>query len=444
MKNLQIVVLAAGHGTRMVSDVPKVLHLLGGRPVLHYPLELAKNLSSTKTVLVVSPTLKDIQTPFQHETVIQHPARGTGDALKCALPLLKPEGYVLVLYGDTPLIQQETLEQMIRLCEKQPETAIILLGMRPENPKGYGRLMTNSKGELKEVIEEKDLNPSQKAIPLCNSGVMLIRADLLESFLNALTPSNASQEYYLTDCVQRANLEGYTCLIVEGSASELRGINTRKDLAETELSLQNRWREKIMSEGVTLIDPQTTYFSYDTKIACDVIIHPCVVLGPKVMIEKGAQIFSFSQLSDTYVGSQAQVGPFAHLRGGVHLEEKAEIGNFVEVKKSRFRVNSKAKHLSYIGDTDVGSKANIGAGTITCNYDGFQKFETQIGENVLIGSNSSLIAPLSIGDHAIVGAGSVVTENIKSSDLYVSRSQQTVLDKGADRFREKRLQRKDT
>src|SRR3989338_6652522 len=171
MKNLQIVVLAAGHGTRMMSDLPKVLHLLGGRPVLHYPLELAESLSSTKTLLIVSPTLKDIQTPFQHETVIQHPARGTGDALKCALPLLKPAGHVLILYGDTPLIQQETLKKMLRLSEKQPETAIILLGMRPENPKGYGRLMTNSKGELKEVIEKKDLNPSQKAIPLCNSGV---------------------------------------------------------------------------------------------------------------------------------------------------------------------------------------------------------------------------------------------------------------------------------
>lgn len=443
MNDLQIVVLAAGHGTRMKSELPKILHLLGGRPVLHYALDLAQNLHPKETILVVSPSLQDIKTPFKYQAVIQHPAQGTGDAVKCALPHLKPEGHVLVLYGDTPLIQKETLHKMISLCQKHPETAVTVLGMRPDNPENYGRLILNPEGHLEEIIEEKDLNPSQKSISLCNSGVMLIRGDLLDSLLKALTCHNAGNEYYLTDIIQGARQKGYTCRVVEGEAHEFIGINTRQDLAQAENALQARWRHKAMNEGVTLLDPQTTYFSYDTKIAPDVRIHPCVVFGPEVVIEKGAEILSFCQISKAFIGSRALVGPFAHLRGGVHLDEEVEIGNFVEVKKSHFRAKAKAKHLSYIGDADVGSKTNVGAGTITCNYDGFNKFETRIGESVSIGSNSSLIAPLSIGDHAIIGAGSVITQDIKSRDLVVSRSEQKAFEKGADKYREKRVKGKD-
>ncbi|OJW54009.1 MAG: UDP-N-acetylglucosamine diphosphorylase/glucosamine-1-phosphate N-acetyltransferase [Alphaproteobacteria bacterium 41-28] len=443
MNNLQILILSAGHGTRMKSDVPKILHPLGGRPVLHYVLDLVHLMTPQEVVLVVSPLLKDIKTPFVHQTVVQHPAQGTGDAVKCALPFLKTTGHVLVLYGDTPLIRQETLDRMISASHSHPERAVIVLGMRPLDKQNYARLLLNEKGELEEIIEDRDLTPSQKEISLCNSGVMLIRGDLLESLLSALTPQNAAQEYYLTDLVKIARQRGYTCDFVEGEASEFMGINTRQDLAQAEAYLQDRWRNKAMAEGVTLMDPKTIYFSYDTKLASDVTLHPHVIFGPGVEIEKGAEILSFCRLSESHVGPYALVGPFAHLRGGVHLQEKAEIGNFVEVKKSTFGPKAKAKHLSYIGDADIGSQANIGAGTITCNYDGFSKFKTQIGEGVFIGSNSSLVAPLSIGDYAIIGAGSVVTQDVESRALAIARGNQSTFDKGADKFREKRKKGKD-
>jgi bifunctional UDP-N-acetylglucosamine pyrophosphorylase/glucosamine-1-phosphate N-acetyltransferase len=443
MNHLQIVVLAAGHGTRMKSDLPKILHSLGGRPILDYVLDLAHQMNPQDVVLVVSPPLKDIQTPFKHKTVVQHPAQGTGDAVKWALPHLSQKGHILILFGDTPLIQKETLDRMLSLAEEQPETAVILLGMHPYDMQNYARLILNKDGGLEEVVEYKDLMPNQKEISLCNSGVALVRGDLLSPLLSSLTPNNAAQEYYLTDLVKIARTKGYSCRVVEGEATEFMGINTRQDLARAEAVLQNRWKNKAMTEGVTLLDPSTTSLSFDTKFSFDVILHPFVVVGPGVTIEKGVEILPFCRLSNTHVGPQAIVGPFAHLRDGVYLHEKVEIGNFVEVKNSTFGSQAKAKHLSYIGDTSVGAKTNIGAGTITCNYDGFNKSKTLIGEGVFIGSNSSLVAPLSIGDYAIVGAGSVVIEDVKSRALALARSSQTSYEKGADKFREKRLKRKD-
>ncbi|MBY0293625.1 MAG: bifunctional UDP-N-acetylglucosamine diphosphorylase/glucosamine-1-phosphate N-acetyltransferase GlmU [Alphaproteobacteria bacterium] len=443
MKKLQIVVLAAGHGMRMKSDLPKILHHLGGRPVLHYVLDLAHRMTPQELVLVVSPSLKDIQTPFAHKTVVQHPAQGTGDAVKWALPYLKPEGYVLILASDTPLIRKKTLERMLSLAYDYPETAVILLGMRPKDKKNYGRLVLNEEGGLEEVIEDKDLSSAQKDIPLCNSGVVLVRGDLLNPLLSALTANNANKEYYLPDLVKISRQKGYVCAVIEGETSEFLGINTRQDLAQAENFLQKQWRNQAMEEGATLIDPKTIYFSYDTKLATDVKLHPFVVLGPGVDIEKGAEILSFCKLSNAHIGPYAIVGPFAHLRDKVHLAEKAEIGNFVEVKKSTFGSKAKAKHLSYIGDAYIGSKANIGAGTITCNYDGFSKSKTQIGEGAFIGSNSSLVAPLSIGDYAVVGAGSVITQDVESRALTIARSHQKNLKEGADKLRQKRSQRKD-
>ncbi len=438
MNQLQIVVLAAGHGTRMKSDIPKILHPLGGRPVLHYVLDLAWGVAPKEIVLVVSPALKGIQTPFKHQTVVQHPARGTGDAVKWALPHLKPEGFVLVLFGDTPLIRQETIETMLALAQRKSDLAVILLGMCPKDKQNYARLVLNDKGELEEVIEFNDLKGNQHEIALCNSGVALIRGDLLESLLASLTPNNAANEYYLTDLVKIARGKGYTCGVVEGNASEFMGINTRGDLSLAEATLQDRWRDKAMTEGVTLLDPKTTYFSYDTKLETDVTIHACVVFGPGVEIKKGAEVLSFCRISDSHIGAKAVVGPFAHLRGGVILHEAAEIGNFVEVKKSTFGTKAKAKHLSYIGDTEIGAESNIGAGTITCNYDGFRKSKTSIGTGVFIGSNTSLVAPISIGDYAMVGAGSVVTQNVESGHLALARAAQTTIEKGAEKFREKR------
>jgi bifunctional UDP-N-acetylglucosamine pyrophosphorylase/glucosamine-1-phosphate N-acetyltransferase len=443
ISELQVVVLAAGQGTRMKSDIPKILHPLGGRPILYYTLDLAHQMTPKKVILVVNPSLKDIDTPFAHQTVVQHSAQGTGDAVKWALPQVKKEGYVLILFGDTPLILKETLDLMINLAHAHPEMAVILLGMHPLDKKNYARLVLNETGDLEEVIEPKDLTPSQEQISLCNSGVMLARGDLLESLLFGLKPNNAAKEYYLTDLVKIARLEGHTCGIVEGDFSEFMGINTRKDLANAESILQDRWRNKAMAEGITLVDPQNTYLSYDTKLEPDVTLHPFVVLGTGVKIEKGSEILPFCRLSDTTVGPQAIVGPFAHLRGGTHLLEKAEVGNFVEVKNSTLGSKAKAKHLSYIGDTDMGAKANVGAGTITCNYDGFRKSKTYIGEGAFIGSNSSLVAPLSIGDYAIVGAGSIVTQDVESHALVIARSKQTNFEKGATKFREKRNKREE-
>jgi bifunctional UDP-N-acetylglucosamine pyrophosphorylase/glucosamine-1-phosphate N-acetyltransferase len=443
IKDLQVVVLAAGQGTRMKSDIPKILHPLGGRPVLHYVLDLAHQMSPQKVVLVLNPSLKELDTSFAHHNVVQYPAQGTGDGVKWALPHVKKEGHVLILFGDTPLILKETLDRMLGLAYSRPEMAVIVLGMRPFDKQNYARLILNEKEEVEEIIEYKDLTPSQKDISLCNSGVMLVRADLLESFLSVLKPNNAAKEYYLTDLVKISHLAGYACGIVEGEASEFMGINTRQDLAKAESVLQDRWREKAMAEGVTLVDPQTIYLSFDTQFESDVILHPFVVLGTNVKIEKGAQILSFCKLSHTLVGPQSLVGPFAHLRGGVHLHEGAEVGNFVEVKKSVFGKKAKAKHLSYIGDTTMGAKANVGAGTITCNYDGYRKFQTTIGEGVFIGSNSSLVAPVTIGDYAIVGAGSVITKNIESYDLGIARGKQINLEKGATKVREKRNTREE-
>lgn len=443
MRNLQIVILAAGHGTRMKSTTPKILHHLGGRPVLHYVFDLAQNLTSEKSILVSSPALKEYEIPFPHHCVIQDPAQGTGDAVKFALPYLKEEGHVLVLFGDTPLVQKETVERVLEYANNKPDVAIVLLGMRPLDKQKYARLIVNERNELTEVVEHKDLTDAQREISLCNSGVMLVRADLLRDLLSSLTPQNKAQEYYLTDLVKIACAKGYTCGFVEGEASEFMGINTRYDLSCAERVLQNRWRMKAMEEGVTLFDPETIYLSYDTKLAADVEIHPFVVFGPGVTLESGAQVLSFCRISQSHLGENSVVGPFAHLRGGVSLQEKAEVGNFVEVKKSTFGPQAKAKHLSYIGDTKIGSKANIGAGVITCNYDGFQKSKTLVGEGAFVGSNSSLIAPLSIGDYAMVAAGSVVTKDVEKGDLTIARTLQTTIEKGADKFREKCQKRRD-
>lgn len=443
MSLLQVAVLAAGHGTRMKSDTPKILHVLGGRPVVHYSLDLAHQMNPQQVMLVVSPALQNIQTPFTHKTVVQDPAQGTGDAVKCALPHLKNDGHVLILYGDTPLVSKDVLDRMLSLAHTQPEMAVIVLGMTPEDKQKYARLHLNDRHELEEIIEYKDLQPSQHNIALCNSGVMLIRGDLIESLIAELTPNNAANEYYLTDVVKIARQKGYICGVVEGEAAEFMGINTRQDLAMAEAALQNRWRQQAMSAGVTLIDPAQVYFSYDTTYESDVTIHPFVTMGPGVRIEKGAEILSFCRLSQTTVGPQCTVGPFAHFRAGVHLHEGVEIGNFVEIKNSTFEPQAKAKHLSYIGDATVGKKTNIGAGTITCNYDGFNKFTTRIGKEVFIGSNSSLIAPLSIGDHAIVGAGSTITQNVEEGALVIARSKQVNFDNKATEFRIKRTKRED-
>jgi len=441
---LEVVILAAGQGKRMKSVLPKIFHPLGGRPVIEYAIETANSLKPQKTVLVISPILEQYDFPKVDATVIQDPAQGTGDAVKFALPELACDGDVLILFGDTPLVTTETLRRLLDKKDQEKDLGVFVLGMIPEGSHSYARLKTTADGYLDAIVEDKDTNEDEKKITLCNSGVMLIEGKLLKDLLPKITPNNAQGEYYLTDLVKLAKDAGRKCGYVTGQEEEFMGINSREDLATVEMLLQNQWRRKFMSEGVTLRDPSSVYFSYDTEIAHDVTLHPGVVFGPKVKIETGAEILPYCRIFDSTIGPRAVVGPFAHLRPGTKLDEKAEIGNFVEVKKSHFKKGAKAKHLAYIGDTEVGRKANIGAGTITANYDGFSKYKTKIGDHVLIGSNSTLVAPVDVDADAIVGAGSVITEDVPEGSLSLARGRQVNLEGRATLFREEHSKKKES
>ena len=441
---LEVVILAAGQGKRMKSVLPKIFHPLGGRPVIEYVIETANTLKPAKTVLVISPVLTQYSFSNVSAVVVQEPAQGTGDAVKFALPELGCQGDVLVLFGDTPLVTPQTLQQLLAKKEKDPGLGVLVLGMILQGAHSYARLKTTPEGYLDAIVEDKDANDEEKKITLCNSGVMLVEGALLKELLPQLTSNNAQGEYYLTDLVKLAKAAGHKCGYVTGEEEEFMGINSREDLATVEMLLQNQWRKRFMDEGVTLRDPSSAYFSYDTEIAHDVTLHPGVVLGPKVKIETGVEILPYCRISESHIGPWAVVGPFAHLRHGVKLDEKAEIGNFVEVKKSHFKKGAKAKHLAYIGDAEVGEKTNIGAGTITANYDGFSKYKTKIGDRVLIGSNSTLIAPVDIEAEAIVAAGSVITEDVSSGTMALARGRQVNLEGRATTFREAHQKKKES
>jgi len=435
---LQTVILAAGQSKRMKSNISKVMHDLCGRSVIDYVFETVGNLQSQNTILVTNPDMAQREWPKGIEVAVQNPARGTADALKCALPHLNDEGFVLVIFGDTPLILEETLNAVV--AQGQKGCDVVVLGMDPFDPAGYGRLVVDENDRLLAIVEDRDLSSDQRENPnlLCNSGVMLIKASQVRFLLEHIEPNNAQGEYYLTDVVKVANAHGMTCGVIEGDEEEFQGINTREDLARISCTLQNRWLRDAMSEGVTLVDPSSVILSYDTVIAPDVTIHPHVVFGPGVTVEEGAEILPFCYLTDCHIGRHTKVGPFAHLRGDSRLEEKSEVGNFVELKKTTLGVGAKAKHLSYLGDALIDSKANIGAGTITCNYDGFNKFVTRIGEGAFVGTNCSLVAPLTIGAGAIIGAGSVITQDVGQDVLALTRSEQTNVEGGAVSFRMKR------
>ncbi|MBL0942397.1 MAG: bifunctional UDP-N-acetylglucosamine diphosphorylase/glucosamine-1-phosphate N-acetyltransferase GlmU [Alphaproteobacteria bacterium] len=445
--HLMTVILAAGKGTRMVSDLPKVCHALGGRPMLAYVLDVARKLESVKIVTVIGPDMPVVESivdefskthDLKIETVIQKTQQGTGHALMTAQDHLKGfEGNVLVLFGDTPLITHSTLEKLVSFKNAASETTIILMGIRPEDPLCYGRISLKPGGDVEAIIEHADATTEQLQNPLCNSGVMLIDGKALLGLLAKLTCNNANKEYYLTDLVSIANLQGLRVEFVEAQADELAGINTRQDLAAAEKILQNHWRQQAMAKGATLIDPETVFFSYDTQLGRDVKIEPNVIFGPGVCVRNQVTIRAFCRIEGALIEDNAIVGPFAHLRPETHIGQKVRIGNFVEVKKSKIREGAKVNHLSYIGDCDMGARTNIGAGTITCNYDGFQKFQTVIGEQVSIGANTSLIAPVEIGNKAVIGAGSVVTRKVSPDSLAYSRAPQQELIGGGARYRRK-------
>jgi bifunctional UDP-N-acetylglucosamine pyrophosphorylase/glucosamine-1-phosphate N-acetyltransferase len=418
------IVLAAGEGTRMRSAKPKVLHEICGRAMIAHVLDALRPLGPAETVVVLAPGTASVATAVAPaKAAIQHPARGTGDAVRAAEGALTAAvDTVVVLYGDTPLLRTETLERL--LAARRDGAAIAVAGMRPADPSPYGRLVEDGEGGIARIVEAKDATAEEAAIGLCNGGIMAIDATRLFDLVGRIGCNNAKGEYYLTDIVAIANADGLACRIVELPAEDVLGVNTRAELAEAEAVMQRRLRARAMANGATLVAPETVFLSADTIFGRDVVVEPNVVFGPGVTVGDDVRIRSFSHLDGAEIGNCAIVGPYARLRPGAVLERDVHVGNFVEVKATRIGAGAKANHLSYLGDSEIGAGSNIGAGTITCNYDGFNKHRTMIGAGTFIGSNATLVAPVSIGDGAFVAAGSVVTRDVPADSLTIGRGAQ--------------------
>jgi bifunctional UDP-N-acetylglucosamine pyrophosphorylase/glucosamine-1-phosphate N-acetyltransferase len=442
---LLIVVLAAGEGTRMQSALPKVLHKIGGRPMLGHVLGVAQSLAEQSVAVVVGPdmgavreeTLKEISSAHVY---LQSERKGTADALLAAREALSQHsGDVLVLYGDTPLLTTPTLERVLGALDMG--AGIAVLGFEAGDPTGYGRLLCDGPW-LTEIREEKDASAEERRLTLCNSGVMAFRLDDLEGALGRIENNNAKGEYYLTDIIEIAGRDGVRSAAVVCAEDEVMGVNSREQLAAAEAVFQRRKRREVMQGGATLIAPESVWLSWDTKIGRDVVIEPNVFLGPGVVIEDGAEIKANTYAENAHIGVGARIGPFARLRPGADIGANARVGNFVELKNARLREGAKANHLAYLGDADIGAGSNIGAGTIFCNYDGFLKHFTEIGEKVFIGSNSSLVAPVKIGDGAYIGSGSVITKTVSADALALTRPEQVERPGWAARFRTMMARRK--
>jgi bifunctional UDP-N-acetylglucosamine pyrophosphorylase/glucosamine-1-phosphate N-acetyltransferase len=436
--SLAILVLAAGKGTRMVSDRPKVLHEIAHRSLLHHVLEAAKALQPERVIVVVGPGMDDVaEEALPAETVVQQYQRGTGDAVNATRGALDGfAGDVLVLYGDTPLIASAALRRLLAE-RRRHDAAVAVVGMRPADPGVYGRLILSPDGALEAIVEAGDCTEAQRKITLCNSGVMAIDGKRLFGLIDAVGHGNSKGEYYLTDIVGIARGRGMNCAAIEAPVEEMMGVNSRAELAHAEAAMQRRLRAKAMAAGVTLTAPETVFLATDTHIGKDSIVGPFVVFGPEVAVGQGVTIHAFCHLTGATIGDHAIIGPFARLRPGAVLADNVHIGNFVEVKNATLDEGVKANHLAYLGDASIGANSNIGAGTITCNYDGFAKHRTAIGRDVFIGTNASLVAPVAIGDGAIVGAGSVITENVPADALALGRGRQVVKKSRAKSWRAK-------
>ncbi len=443
------VILAAGAGTRMNSDIPKVMHAVAGRPMIAHLLTALDPLAPAASVAVIGPKMQAVATALAPtECVVQDPPLGTGDAVKTALGALDGRlapasgiADLLVLFGDTPLVTTETLARLLA-ARRETAAAVLVAAMRPDDPGPYGRLVLGPDGSLERIVEAAEASDEERRIGLVNSGIMALDACRAGDLVAALDRSNSKGEFYLTDIVAIARRHGLDCAAIEIPAEEVTGVNTRAELASAEALMQQRLRQKAMANGATLVAPETVFLCADTRLGRDVVIEPNVTFGPGVVVADGVRIRSFSHLEGAEIGAGAQVGPFARLRPGAVLEGDVHIGNFVEVKAARLGAGAKANHLSYIGDTTVGKYSNIGAGTIVCNYDGFSKHRTTIGEGAFIGSNTALVAPVTVGAGAIVAAGSVVTSDVPENALTLARSEQVNKPGRATEIRA-RLRRKD-
>ena len=439
--NFAVVILAAGQGTRMRSDTHKVLHPIAGKPLLMHLLDSVDRLGAEKSVVVVGKGRDQVEKALNgRDVLIAHQAeqKGTAHAVQQAKDALSGyEGAVLILYGDTPFVEPETLKRMLDRLDGSGGPGVVVLASTPADPLNYGRIILWQGDHIARMVEYKDATEEERSVRLCNSGMMAVRGKDLFRWLDKVGNNNAAGEYYLPDIVNIASSEGRVAVVIKGDPYETAGVNSRAELAHLELDWQRRRREQALQDGATLIDPESVWFAADTKLGRDVTVEPHVVFGPGVEIADGATIKAFSHIEGATVATKAVIGPFARLRRGAKIGEKAKVGNFVEVKKAVLGVGAKVNHLSYIGDADVGADANIGAGTITCNYDGFGKYNTVIGEGAFIGSNTALVAPVAVGKGAIVGAGSVITKDVEADSLAVERSEQRGIAGWAKRFRAK-------
>ncbi len=431
------ILLAAGLGTRMRSHLPKALHALAGRPMLRHLIDAAEAVFQ-RVVVVVGPGMEALEAVASpHPVVVQHDRLGTAHAALQAVDLFGG-GDVAVLYADNPLVTVDTLRRLVAR-RAEPGTDLALLAMRPADPARYGRLVTEPDGsggeQVLRIVEWTEANAAERAIGLCNAGVLCAEAGRFAGWLRRVENTNAKGEFYLTDVVALAAGDGARVRHVEAPEEELRGVNSKAELAEAEAVIQRRLRRAAMEAGVTLLAPDTVFLQADTVIGADTVVHPNVVFGPGVVVGSGVEIRSFSHLEGAVIGDGAMVGPFARLRPGADVGAAAHVGNFVELKNATLGAGAKANHFTYLGDATVGARTNIGAGTITCNYDGVNKHRTVLGADVFVGSNATLVAPVTIGDRAFVAAGSTITDAVGENDLAFGRARQTTKTGGAETLR---------
>lgn len=431
-KNTAAIILAAGKGTRMKSSMPKVMHEIAGLPMINHVINAC---SDSDITVVIGEGMDDLSKAVHpHKTVIQENQLGTGDAVKAARTALDDfNGSIFILNGDGPFITPETLQN---LADASQKTGLAVLGCDWDDPTGYGRFIIED-DFVTEIVEEKDCTDDQREITIGNTGAYCVDGKKLFSWLDKIENDNAQGEYYLTDIVSIAASEGVTCAYALASEVEAMGINSRSQLADAEYIMQCHLREKVMNNGVTMIDPESVFLSMDTEFGMDVVIEPNVVFGKGVRVGEDTQIHAFSHIEGADIGNNASVGPFARIRPKSKIGNDVTVGNFIEVNRSEFKDGSKSKHLSYIGDTVVGEKSNIGAGTVFANYDGFNKHVSTTGKNVFVGSNSTIISPVTIGDDAMVAAGSVISKDVQGSAMAVARQKQRNLDGWAADYRAK-------
>jgi bifunctional UDP-N-acetylglucosamine pyrophosphorylase/glucosamine-1-phosphate N-acetyltransferase len=440
-RRFAVVILAAGQGTRMRSDTHKVLHPIASRPLLLHLLDRVDEVGADRRVVVVGKDRHQVEAAIAGRDValaVQAEQKGTGHAVQQAESALAGyDGPVVILYGDAPFVEAETLGRMVDRLDGAGGPGVVVLAFRPADPLKYGRIILGEGDRIARMVEYKDATEEERAVTLCNSGVMAVRSGDLFRWLGEVGNDNAAGEYYLPDIVNIAAAEGRDAVAIEGDPYEAAGVNSRAELAHLELEWQRRRREQVLDEGATLIDPESVWFAYDTKLGRDVTVEPHVVFGPGVTVADGATIHAFSHIEGATIGTRASIGPFARIRPGTKLADRTKVGNFVELKKADIGEGAKVNHLSYVGDASVGARANIGAGTITCNYDGFGKYRTEIGAGAFIGSNTALVAPVTVGDGAIVGAGSVISKDVEADSLAIERSEQRGIAGWAKRFRER-------